>query len=208
MTSTTIFAEILVVGLQAAVWLGLLFLLIADLKGINTKAVLDIAVGLKEWAFLITVFVIGLAYTLGIVVDRLADSAVSYLEEKLFSDKERRDQTHKDLRKDALIVKLPSSVGLMRMRVMSKSPEMTKFLEYIRSRMRIARSTTFNLVPTIIAAILFARPQNYLWLMVTYHGGLILLALSVFVSHRIAESYYARLSEAYGLIQKESQRNR
>jgi|GEM_PF-2107901 len=207
MTSTTLFAEILVVGLQAALWLGLLFLLIANSIGINSDIV-GTAQRLKEWAVLITIFAVGLAYTLGIVVDRLADSVVSYLEKELFPDETPPDKTDDKLKEDALIVELPSSVGLMRMCVMSKSPEMTKFLEYIRSRLRIARSTTFNLVPTIALVILLACPRNYLWFHVAYFGGQGLLVLSVFVSHRISESYYSRLSDAYDLIQKESQHNR
>ena len=84
---------------------------------------------------------------------------------------------------------------------MAKSPEMTKFLEYIRSRMRIARSTTFNLVPLILVAVLLTRHQTY-WPIVLL-AGLVLFVLSVYVSFRISESYHTRLCEAYALVQKD-----
>src|SRR5215210_5337854 len=113
MTSTAIFAEILVVGFQAAIWLGLIFLLIADSKWRNIDTVLGAATSWKDWATLITVFVIGLAYALGIIVDRLADSISSYFEKKFFPDEKRRNKSIKDLKKNGLEVELPKSVGLM-----------------------------------------------------------------------------------------------
>lgn len=207
MTSTTIFAEILVVGLQAAIWLGLLLLLIADFKGGNIEAVLRLMTSFKEWAALITAFMLGLAYALGIIVDRLADSASSLLEKQIYPEKKRREKALEELRKDGFSVELPSSVGLRRLRVMSANPEMTKFLEYIRSRMRIARSTSFNLIPLTLVAVLLARHQNYLWLLILL-AGLVLLAVSIYVSLRISDSYYARLSEAYAIIQLTDQQNK
>jgi hypothetical protein len=200
MTSTAIFAEILVVGLQATIWLALTALLVADLNGINTSGIRPAITSLKEWAALITVFVIGLAYALGIIIDRLSDSISSFFEKKYFPDKKRRKECMKELEKNGLHVELPLSVGLMRLFVMAKNPEMTKFLEYIRSRMRIARSMSFNLIPITIAAALLARHQNYLWGLIPLAGFLLLL-VSIYVSHRISETYYNRLAEAYCIVQ-------
>ena len=78
MTSTAIFAEILVVGLQATVWLTLLCLWIADVNGIPVGSITARLGRLKEWATLITTFVLGFAYTLGIIVDRLADKRYKF----------------------------------------------------------------------------------------------------------------------------------
>ena len=71
MTTTAIFAELLVTGLQAIVWLVLASLSVAGLTWIDVGTV---ATRFKDWASLISVFVLGFAYALGIIVDRVADS--------------------------------------------------------------------------------------------------------------------------------------
>ena len=183
MTSTAIFAEILVVGLQATVWLGLLCLWIAGVNGIPVGSIGARLCGLKEWATLIATFVLGLAYTLGIVVDRLADSIQSSIEKRLSTKRK------------------PSvSVAVKRLRVMKDAPEITKFLEYIRSRMRIARSTSLNLLMTTFAAALLARHRGF-WILLIIGTGLALVVLSTYVSRRIARTYDKRLSQAYDIVE-------
>lgn len=190
MTSTAIFAEILVVGLQAMVWLVMLCLWIADLKGIPVGSIGGRLGGLKEWAALITTFVLGFAYTLGIIVDRLADSISTGIERRFFRQTKpgRTDE------------KSGEPVPIKRLLVMSKAPEITKFLEYIRSRMRIARSTSLNLLLTTIAAALLARHFSWFWILTLIGTGLALVVVSTYVSRRIAKTYDKRLSQAYTLL--------
>jgi hypothetical protein len=73
MTTTAIFAEILITGLQAFVWLIFACLSVTGLDWLTAETMAD----LKDWVGLITVFVLGFAYTLGIVVDRVADSLLN-----------------------------------------------------------------------------------------------------------------------------------
>lgn len=183
MTTTAVFAEILVVGLQATVWLALLCLWIADVNGIPVGRVAAKAGALKEWATLITTFVLGFAYTLGIIVDRLADSIQSSIE-KALSTKREPDK----------------SVPPRRLRVMKDSPEITKLLEYFRTRMRIARSTSLNLLLTTLAAVLIARHAGCYWILMIVGTGLALVVVATFVSRRIAKTYDERLGEAYDLV--------
>jgi hypothetical protein len=183
MTTTAIFAEILVVGLQAMVWLALLCLFVADLNGFQVRGIAARLNGAKEWAPLITIFVLGFAYTCGIIVDRLADSIQSSIEKK-FSTKTKPDE----------------SIPEKRLRVMKKAPEITKLLEYIRSRRRIARSTSLNLLLTTVAAALLARHLGGLWILTIVGTGLALVIVSIFVSRRIARTYDERLSQADELV--------
>ncbi len=189
MTSTAIFAEILVVGLQATVWLALLCLLIADQNGVHVGAITARLSGLKEWAALITTFVIGFAYTLGIIVDRIADSLWSWINGVLIS---KADDSNK---------KPGPSVAKKRLEVMSKDDGLTKFLEYIRSRMRIARSTSLNLVLATVAAALLARHSGSLWVLTIIGSGSVLVIISAYVSRRIGKTYDKRLNQAYKLVE-------
>jgi len=184
MTSTAIFAEILVVGLQAMVWLVLLGLFIADLNGLQVRSLVAGLSGLKDWAALITTFVLGFAYTLGIIVDRLADSILSSIEKKLSTQK-----------------KHSVSIPVKRLKVMKTAPEITKFLEYIRSRMRIARSTSLNLLLTTTIAALMARRLSGFWILTIVGTGLALVIISAYVSRRISRTYDKRLSQAYDLVE-------
>ena len=189
MTSTAIFAEILVVGLQATVWVALLCLLIADLNGVHVGGITARLGALKEWATLITTFVIGFAYTLGIIVDRIADSLWSWINDALRSEAGEANK------------KPGPSVPKKRLQIMSRDEGLTKFLEYVRSRMRIARSTSLNLVLIMITATLLARHSGWLWVLMIIGSGSVLVIISAYVSRRIGKTYDKRLNQAYKLVE-------
>ena len=77
MTTTAIFAEILIIGLQASVWLAL-FVIWSFRVEVGR---IDLS-PLKDWSALITVFVVASAYTLGVAIDRLSDGLDGYLARK------------------------------------------------------------------------------------------------------------------------------
>lgn len=189
MATTVIFAEILIVGLQAIVWVAL-----ASVAIFGTHWI-DISV-LKGWESLATLFVLAIAYTLGIVVDRTADSVFHLFDKKL--------------RRKYISNSFPSAPE-MRLRIMSKSEGMSKFLTYMRSRIRIARSTAFNLVLIIISAFILliaTRPAasstmnkgNLLTLIAVV--GIVIITITVFAWARITKAYYRRLVQAYQIVCK------
>jgi hypothetical protein len=143
---------------------------------------------LQDWAGLITVFVLGFAYTLGIIVDRVADSLLHPIDKRF--------------RPKRFGSKLPS-VANARLEVMSKNEELTRFLDFVRSRMRLARATCLNLILiTLTAAVLLATQTSagYLQIMGAVAGGLILFSLSAFAWRRISQTYYKRLEQAYKIV--------
>ena len=66
MSTTAVFAEILVVGFQASAWLTLLVL---GFFGTDWITLTD----LEKWVALITIVVVATAYMLGVIMDRIAD---------------------------------------------------------------------------------------------------------------------------------------
>jgi hypothetical protein len=206
MSTTAVFAEILIVGLQATVWVALLAVTII---GPQQKA-LD---KLKDWSALITVFALAVAYTLGIIVDRVADSVADSVFEQWDEElrKELREKLRKELRKDNLSDSLPL-IPQIRLCIMSESAGMTTFLDYIRSRMRIARSTAINVALIIAAAILLGvkRPEVIAGLgrdsrYALAAVGIVVFVFAVFTWKRITKAYYWRAGEAYIIVCKKKE---
>jgi hypothetical protein len=132
-TTTAIFAELLVCGLETLVWLVFLTCVI-------TGRHLDAAglAPLKDWSALVTILIVAASYAVGTVSDRLADAVFGkwdeYLRRKKFADDDQ--------------------VGLARLRIAQASEPLAKYLEYIRSRMRLARATSFNAALFCLVSIL------------------------------------------------------
>ena len=88
--------------------------------------------GVSSWEALVTILVLASAYVLGIIVDRLAD------------------------RVSRRLTRETPGFSRKRLEVMHGSPGMGAFVDYQRSRLRIARGTQFNLVPTSFSAAVFS----------------------------------------------------
>lgn len=125
MTTTAVFAEILVLGLQAVAWLALALAVVID-PGPALSA-------LEPWATLVTIMVLAGAYVLGVLVDRIADSVAGRF----------RRSDPSEASADG------SSFRSARRRLLSADTPLASFLEYQRSRLRLTRGTALNSVLTI-----------------------------------------------------------
>lgn len=184
MSTTTLFVEILIIGLEALVWLAMALSLRWDMY-----PMLDFLRINQAYSVLITPFLLALAYILGIIIDRAADSLYRPLR-----------YSHK---KD-----LPATVRAMRLRIMHASDGMAKFLEYQRSRLRIARATVLNLLVTLVAAAFLLTGTGEAGarvLPLVIAGGAIALALSVYAARRIDEAQMKNLVKAYEIITEDKE---
>ncbi len=118
MNTTAVFTELLVIGLQAVAWIALAAASFLDFGSAMSA--------LRGWETLVTIVVLAIAYVLGVVVDRIADSLLGPL---------RNRASQRD----------PEQVGRARMHILRSASPLSSFLEYQRSRMRLMRGTTFNL---------------------------------------------------------------
>lgn len=106
------------------------FLLICSIRGYS-----QVQAAIGRWPQWTAAALVPLAYGIGIVVDRIADRAVFPLLKKY-------DGLHRD-----------------RLKSLRTNDGVTRFLEYIRSRFRIARATTLNLaLITIFGALALTWP--------------------------------------------------
>jgi len=184
MSTTSLFVEILIIGLQALIWLVLLVGV-----GWDLDSSLNLLKELKEYAALVTILLIATAYVLGIFVDRAADS---FYEKFRYSSK-----------KSPVV-----PMGEMRLRIMKESEGMAKFLEYQRSRLRIARATVFNLfVIIVVGSIWFVQYPGETtgigvipaWLLMV-GIGIITLILAIITTRRIDKAQFKRTRDAYQIV--------
>ena len=96
----------------------------------------------------------------------------------------------------------------MRLRIMKESEGMSKFLDYQRSRLRIARATVFNLFITIFVGSIWVI-RHYLETQNTHETftgllmigiGIIFLYILTTTTRRIDKAQIERLVEAYEII--------
>lgn len=182
MVTTAVFAEIIIGGLEAEAWLLLLVLGVFGRKSIDLGTAHD-------WVALITLLVVAAAYVLGVVVDRIADSLlVRFLSSTL----------------RARPVDKPANVERMRMRLLSNDDATARFLDYQRSRMRVARATVLNLGVTLPVLVFFLLRQTTASALGVVAAALIVCAaetVAAVVYRGIEFAYMCRLSEAYRLTE-------
>lgn len=187
MSTTTLFVELLIIGIEALVWV---LLLVGSLTDVSLVCVIEKLKGWSGYSALITVMFLAVAYTLGILVDRASD--IFY---KLVQFRPGR---------------LPAGVGEMRLTVMSANDGMAKFLDYQRSRLRIARATACNLFAVAVSGMFWVysnRPVDDVgdfamvgWLACT--GVFLFAIIWVGITWSIDKSHIGRLEEAYNIAVK------
>jgi hypothetical protein len=186
MDTTAVFAEILVVGLEACVWIALLVGAFFGFDWARSEQ-------LKGWAALVTIIAVASAYTLGIVMDRVFDSLYEWIHPLLEKVCKRLPKTPRG----------GVEFGERRVRVLLHEGALVPFLEYQRSRQRIARATVFNLPLILACGDLYlgrrggAGPETLVFFNVSM---VVLLALSLFSAWRIGRAYDRRLKNAEDIM--------
>jgi hypothetical protein len=145
MATTAVFAEIIVVGLQVEAWLALLVLGMFGRDWVTLSA-------LEKWVALLTILVIAVAYMLGVVIDRIADDI--YL--RGYRVAEQRGWRH---RKSPDGDKPGHETRQKRFTVIDASDGLGRFLDYQRSRLRVARATSVNTLLAVPAAAIFLSAE-------------------------------------------------
>jgi 8-oxo-dGTP pyrophosphatase MutT (NUDIX family) len=190
--TTALVAEILIIGLEASVWL---WLLLSGLFGRNLVR-FHILSDLGALGLLATV---AAAYVIGVIVDRIADSLYKQLSDSARGERLLRRFGRKNVPKSV-------ATGDMRLRLMSIDDGRSRFLEYQRSRWRIARATVFNLSCCLPMSLLFIAVRTDLGIAATVAvGSLLLMAavLSLYAAERIQTAYVERLVNSYEMLRRD-----
>jgi 8-oxo-dGTP pyrophosphatase MutT (NUDIX family) len=144
---------------------------------------------LSDWAVLVTLIVVAASYVIGILVDRFADSLHSRL---------RHVWPERPVDK-------PAGLARMRLVLLCEGGALANFLEYQRSRLRIARSTAVNAALAAPAAVAFLALRTDAGVPSALGVAAALLGtagLSELTFRRVEFAYVSRLSDAYRLVMK------
>jgi hypothetical protein len=190
MNTTSIFVELVVVGLHTAIWIGLIVLAFVGYQNLNLEKVFTLNLALP---------ILALTYILGILVDRVSDGVLAAQDDRLRSRYDMRG--------------LPGFLS-MRFYVLSKSSDVYEQLEYTRSRLRIARASVLNFALTTIASALFV------WFrlgqaLAQYHviasvSVVIIGALLTWISYQawaaLSKTYTVNTIRAYQVLRDEAEK--
>jgi hypothetical protein len=190
MSTTAVFVELLIIGLESLLWLSLF---ISSLFGLDWVTTI---VGTFEKADVFAAIVfIGLAYVVGIVVDEICDSLIEPWAKRI------RDSVQSDTKLNMWDVQAY---------VFSHSELATSQLGYMRSRLRILRSSIFNIALVVVFAIAFLWTHaggtvdlkgGLTWFM--SFVGLLSVGCVLFVYRRITVSYWLRTLRVYKSLKRE-----
>jgi len=193
MTTTALMVEVLIVGVQTAIWillsLGAIF---------GHRWLLDLKAIMKGWELPGAIAALGVVYTLGVFVDRVADVLFILI------------RPHDVLLRSRWISRHARAGGHdQRMALRAYEKRTVQFLEQVRSRVRIARASVVNipLITVTATAFLLARGRVIAgaayWdiLLVVLVGGT-LLTLVAFLALGVLEvTYRIRLDQAFSAWQ-------
>lgn len=189
MSTTAVVAEIVIVGLEAEAWLAALVIVIFGSGWIDVAE-------LAKFDAVVLLAVVAAAYALGVVVDRVADGVF------------RRPATwtfgrwlNRVFGKGSDDWRLPGDVSEMRLAVMRAGGGPSAFVDYQRSRIRVARGTVVNLAVAVVVATLYFGKVGDWWNAVRIDAFLVgLLAVALPASERIHTAWLDRLCDAYTAV--------
>ena len=187
MNTTDIFIEHLIAGVQVGVWLLLLCLSVFGFEWLDLEKI-------KDLQLIIAVLLLPFIYPLGIVVDNIADELLQPIQKRI------RNKYIKD--------KNQSTARLM---LVLKDRNVNEQLDYIRRRIRISRSSFFNIIFITAIFILFTVTRLEDKLNGDYYKALVFeLVIGIVFVYLAWNSWvdftttqYKRVVDLYGEIEKD-----
>lgn len=184
MNTTLLFVEIFIAGLQGLVWMVLLIL---NLAGYNWVLHTNVQ-GLESWSVLISALIFSFSYSLGIVLDRVANELFTPWDTKI---------------RAKYIPNEKQSFAIMRYQL--ENEYLNKQLEYTRTRLRIARSSALNHLLITLFSVGLISSFDFLSIADKWkYGGAAAVIGMVFVILFVA-SWYSLTNTNFNLVLKINQ---
>jgi hypothetical protein len=184
MSTTNVFAELLIIGIETMAWIALLLFSLWGYDWVNFTIFNHLVIAIPLAAA---------AYIFGIMMDRVSDALLANADHKI--------------RKNVLGERAARSFSQLRSYILAKSPYLSNDLDYLRSRLRIMRSSAVNfcLLALTGAAFILSRsqvpaPSRYLAAATAFFSGMFLAAMSYYAWSASSITYYLRLQTAFALL--------
>jgi len=185
MSTTALFVDFLIIGVQAGVWLAMLVLTIIGYNPINPTDI-------KGWETIVSVISLAFVYPLGLLVDQSAD--------RLLLGKTKR------LRAKILG---NQTITILELLLKAKDTRLTGYFDYLRIRIRISRSTMLNFTFAAIIAptyLMIRNPLNMeqvgLYAALVGIGCLLIARFAYTTWHQVSEQNFTRLIEANAVVDR------
>ena len=165
MSTTTVFVELLITGIQASAWVMMLVI-----AAVGYEWIFNLLPQLEKWVSLVSIIVFTFWYSLGIIMDRLANIFLLVFRPGallLNSSwiKRKTDSVTKDVR---------------RIKILANEKSISHLLEYLLSRLRIVRATALNMILiTISCVIMVVARCNSFGCISTANAVLVALGIGV-----------------------------
>ncbi|MBT8363809.1 MAG: hypothetical protein KJP23_03825 [Deltaproteobacteria bacterium] len=168
MSTTAIIVEHLISGLQACIWIFLIVLMLFGYNWINLDRV-------KAFSTLLTMLTIAILYPIGIFIDDIADFIFGHWSKQIRSARFQKEDIEIDDDKTTAFQLLQDT----------KDDFLKSYFSYVRMRIRIARSASFNFAVCTVAVVAFTVFRiKYTWdvLVVEFIKGFLFLLFVFAVS--------------------------
>lgn len=187
MTTTNLFFELAIVGVQATIWCGLLVASFVNFK--ELKPGFD----LNDWELLATALYLTAAYTLGIIVDRFSDTVFYW---DCLSPKKYL------LQFDRIRTETNTAPPDDQIRVLFHEAKDSELLDFVRSRLRVLRGTTLNFLLITIAGVVFLcnREAGTLPIVAAGFAGALATLASAYAMGSTECTYDKRIRQIHLLI--------
>jgi len=184
MTTTNVFAELLIIGIETFAWIALLIFCLFGYGWIDFAVFNNLAIVIPLAAA---------AYVLGIIMDRVSDTLLAGPDHAI--------------RRQVLGERAAQSFAQLRSYILARSSYLATDLDYLRSRLRIMRSSIINFgllaifgTAFILSRLQIAPPTRYNAVATVFLSGLILASLSYYAWRASSITYYLRLQTAFALL--------
>ncbi len=196
MATTTLLVELLIIGLQTLIWVSLF---VFSVFGWSWLSHIYIQKVFEHIGVFFTIILIALAYVLGIMFDEIYARCTRWLEKHAWNVvcfKEPHSPT----------IALPVNRHDAQSYIFVHFPEATTLAELgaMRTRVRILRSSVFNVFLIAVSALVFLWLKNRVGVCLKSRltwfigiAGVLLISLTAFVFYSLWKSYWRRVRELY-----------
>jgi len=197
MATTTLFFELLVIGVQSSIGIVLLLLLFVD-----RPTLISFLQAAQPWANAIAIVLIGVLYSIGLIVDRICDAFFIIAKPWVYT-RPRAALT----RVPWISKRIQEANADDKILVLVREEKTVQYLEYIRSRLRVVRATFLNVL--FIAVDLTVAVERTRWprraslIVGTWFVTVAISAVTFFAWAMLQMTYEDRHQQAVAFMERE-----
>lgn len=182
MSTTLLFVELLIIGIQASVWLFLLSIIMFGSNWLST------IINASMWETMTAVILLSFSYVIGIIIDRIADLTFGKWDKAMTNN----------------AIPNPSvPTAVIRYKLGKDNENLNRQFEYIRSRIKISRASSINFALGTIFGIWVVLQQitipkeRMAYIIAISIAGFLFTIGAVYSWHELTRTYLSLLKNGW-----------